>query len=44
MLHTTGLGSVWAITDSSGAVVQTEQTDALGVPIGSQGVRRDAAT
>ncbi len=35
--HDDGLGSVRAITDSSGALVLTSQTDAFGVPTASQG-------
>lgn len=35
--HADGLGSVRAITDASGAVLQTLQTDAFGVPAQSQG-------
>src|SRR5213078_2065165 len=30
--HTDGLGSVRALTDSTGAVVQTYQTDEFGIP------------
>jgi len=33
--HTDGLGSVRALTDSTGAVVQTYQSDEFGVPIAS---------
>src|SRR5258708_3461968 len=35
--HTDGLGSVHIITDSTGSVVQTYQTDEFGVPVLSQG-------
>jgi len=34
--HTDGLGSVQAITDSTGSVVQTYQTDEFGVPTQAQ--------
>jgi len=39
--HADGLGSVRALTDASGAVVQTYQADEFGVPIaaGTQGTR-----
>ena len=35
--HADGLGSVRAITDSTGSVVQTYQTDEFGVPTATQG-------
>ncbi len=35
--HTDGLGSVRAITDGDGTVVQTCETDEFGVPTQSQG-------
>jgi RHS repeat-associated protein len=35
--HTDGLGSVRAITDGTGSVVQTYQTDEFGIPTLSQG-------
>jgi RHS repeat-associated protein len=35
--HTDGLGSVRAITDSAGTVVETYQSDAFGVPLLTQG-------
>jgi len=35
--HTDGLGSVRALTDSTGSVVQTYQTDEFGMPTLSQG-------
>lgn len=35
--HTDGLGSVRAITDSTGSVVQTYQTDEFGIPTQAQG-------
>ena len=56
MYHTDGLGSVRAITDATGSVVQTYQTDEFGVPLaagtrgtktqpfGYTGERRDAET
>jgi RHS repeat-associated protein len=35
--HTDGLGSVRAITDSTGSVVQTYQTDEFGIPVSTNG-------
>jgi RHS repeat-associated protein len=37
VLHTDGLGSVRAITDSNGNVVQTFQSDEFGIPLLTQG-------
>ena len=37
VLHTDGLGSVLALTDSAGTVVETYQSDAFGVPTQTQG-------
>jgi RHS repeat-associated protein len=37
--HADGLGSVRALTDAAGAVVQTYETDEFGVPGLSQGTR-----
>jgi RHS repeat-associated protein len=37
VVHTDGLGSVRALTDSSGTVVQDYQTDAFGVPTQTEG-------
>jgi len=37
VLHTDGLGSVRAITDSSGSIVQTYQSDEFGIPLLTQG-------
>lgn len=35
--HIDGLGSVRAITNGSGALIQTDQTDAFGIPTSTQG-------
>ena len=37
VLHPDGLGSVRAITDSSGSIVQTYQTNEFGIPLLTQG-------
>jgi RHS repeat-associated protein len=41
VLHTDGLGSVRAITNSSGSVIQTFQTDEFGVPTLTQGTNTE---
>ena len=35
--HTDGLGSVWAITNGSGTLIQAYQTDEFGIPTQSNG-------
>lgn len=35
--HTDGLGSIRAITNGSGTLIQTYQTDEFGIPTSSQG-------
>jgi hypothetical protein len=37
VVHTDGLGSVRALTDGNGTVVQDYQTDAFGVPTATDG-------
>ncbi len=41
VLHTDGLGSVRAITNSGGSVIQTFQTDEFGVPTLTQGTNTE---
>ncbi len=41
VLHTDGLGSVRAITNSGGSVIQTFQTDEFGVPALTQGTNTE---
>ncbi len=40
-LHTDGLGSVRAITDSTGKVIQTFQSDEFGIPAMVQGTNTE---